>query len=90
VRRAPRHERAEVIALANRLRDALRLPRSLGAEHALAAALAEGSRSAGDESRWLRSALAIASDVTTRRQWSGTVPRVLALIVVGPTRREID
>jgi hypothetical protein len=90
VRRAPRHERADIIALASRLRDALRLPRSLGAERALAAVLADGARSTSDDRRCLRTALDIASNVRGRREWSGALPRVLALIVFGPISHEID
>jgi superfamily II DNA or RNA helicase len=80
VRNASRHERAEIIALAGHLRDALSLPRSLGAERELAALAAGAPRGGGV--RWLASAVDVAMRTAAR-----PVPatsRIVALIVFAP------
>lgn len=78
--RSPRHLRAETAHLAKRLRDALDLPRPLGAERALRTMLeAVESKS---RAPWLAAAveLACATAVRTRRS---TDPQVIAIIVLG-------
>jgi hypothetical protein len=81
VRCASRHERAEVIALATRLREALLLPRSLGAERELEALSAGSHRHNG--ARWL----ALAVDVATRTaaRPAPATSRVVGLVVFAPT-----
>jgi hypothetical protein len=85
VRGAPRHERAAILGLATRLRDALRMPRSLGAEReleALAAGLPRDDGSAG----WLALALHVAERSVGGPAQRGTA--IVALIVVGPGERD--
>lgn len=80
---AARHERAAVLTLAERLRDALRGPRSLGADRALLALLRAPSDRAGG-SEWLRRAIATATSSRTSRAAGGDSSRLVALIVFGP------
>jgi hypothetical protein len=78
---ASRHERAEVIALATRLREALLRPRSLGAERELEALSAGPHRHGG--ARWLVSAVHVATRTAAR-----PVPatsRIVGMIVFAPT-----
>jgi superfamily II DNA or RNA helicase len=76
-----RHERAEVVALATRLRDALRVPRSLGAERELEALVA-GPLGNGSSARWLASALDVAERSVARPMRGAAA--ISALIVFGP------
>ena len=82
VGRAPRHERSGTLALAARLRDALRGGRSLGAERELAALLEECPDLASADRRWLERTLSIAIQ-SPRHGAGGSVPRVVAMIVLG-------
>jgi superfamily II DNA or RNA helicase len=77
---ASRHERAEVIALATRLREALLLPRSLGAERELEALSAGPHRHGG--ARWLAAAVDVATRTTARP--APATSRVVAIIVFAP------
>ena len=81
VRAAPRHERAEIVALAARLRDALRLPRSLGAEHELAVLVVAPLSDCG-ATRWLAAALDVAERGAARPRSSGST--IVAVIILGP------
>ncbi len=85
IARAPRHTRAEVVALASRLRAALRIPRSLGAERALLAPLATADGSAAsayDDRDWLASAVEIATAGPARRGASSRPAGVVGLILL--------
>lgn len=79
IERSARHERAATALLAKRLRDALDLPRPLGAEQALRAML--GSADAAIGAKWLAAAveLACATPAHTR---SSDDPRIVAMIVL--------
>lgn len=87
VRRAPRHERAARARIAATLREALQATRSLGAEQELLDLLRELPLSSIGDWRWLDEALAIAIRSGSRHSDEG-LPRVAAVIVVGPARRE--
>ena len=78
---APRHERAEIVALTARLREALSLPRSLGAEQELAALVA-APLSHCSVAGWLASALHVAERCAARPP--ATRSTIVAVIVLGP------
>jgi superfamily II DNA or RNA helicase len=82
VRSVPRHERAAVTELAHRLRDALRIPASLGVERELSALLAGAAAESG--LGFLRDALAVVGGVhgstASREHWA----RMVALVLFGP------
>jgi superfamily II DNA or RNA helicase len=77
---ASRHVRAEVIALATRLREALLLPRALGAERELEA-LSGGPNHHGG-ARWLAAAVDVATRTAARP--AQATSRIVALIVFVP------
>lgn len=83
VRRAPRHERANVLTLAAQLRDLLGQPRSLGAERDLAQLMAAHAEDPCSDVAWLERSLAVATR-TTRRGGPSRAPCITALIVFGP------
>ncbi|MFL5608684.1 MAG: helicase-related protein [Gemmatimonadaceae bacterium] len=78
VRDASRHERAGLVALAARLRSALRQSRSLGAEHELDVLVAEPF-ARETSARWLASAIQVAE--RNARQAERRPTRLVALIV---------
>jgi hypothetical protein len=80
---APRHQRADVVSLARRLRNAMRLSRSLGAEHELASLLVEPFLSR-DSAAWLALALRIAERSAARPTHGGGA--LAALVIFGPCR----
>ena len=79
--RSPRHERAATAHLAKRLRDALDLPRPLGAEHALRAMLVSADRAIG--TGWLAAAVELAC-ATPARTRLDDASQVVAMVVLGP------
>jgi superfamily II DNA or RNA helicase len=82
VRAAARYERAEVIALATRLRDAVQLPRSLGAERELERLVAGALDDARGSATWLAAALEVAERSAARpRRGDGAL---VGLIVFAP------
>ena len=78
--RSPRHERAATAHLAKRLRDALDLPRPLGAEIALRAMLDSADSAIG--AGWLTAAVELACAIPCRPR-SSAEPQVVAMIVIG-------
>ena len=78
--RSPRHERAATAHLAKRLRDALDVPRPLGAERALRAMLESADRAIGAD--WLAAAVELAC-ATSSLVRSDDDPQVVAMIVLG-------
>ena len=84
VARAPRHTLAEVVALVSRLRAALGITRSLGAERALAAVIAladDCGIGAHDDRGWLAAAVEIAAGGPPRRGISSGHAGIAALVV---------
>ena len=80
IERAPRHERAATAYLAKRLRDALHLPRPLGAERAIRAMIERADVENGTE--WLAEAVELACATPPRGRASDD-PRVVAMLVFG-------
>ena len=80
IERSARHERAATAHLAKRLRDALDLPRPLGAEQALRAMLETADASISTE--WLAAAVELAC-ATPARARSSDDSQVVAMIVLG-------
>lgn len=83
VARAARHERASALTMAQRLRDLLRRPRSLGTDRALLALVRTPSEPAGALD-WLRRAIALAASPRTSHAADEDSSRLVALIVFGP------
>jgi superfamily II DNA or RNA helicase len=83
--RAPRHRRGALVPLVAQLRQALRRPPSLGAERALAGCMRLFPASTDDAERWLREALVLVARGTAYDDPSENAPRVVALLVFGPT-----
>jgi superfamily II DNA or RNA helicase len=80
LRRAPRHQRAEIAVLGQRLRSEMREPRSLGVERALQRIL--DRRGDSDHSGWLRAAHALIARDQPRTTRDAD-PAIVALIVLG-------
>jgi superfamily II DNA or RNA helicase len=86
--RAPRHERARVLARAARLRDGLGSPRSLGAERELEALLASRAEHALDDVEWLERSLSVVERAPARERTRSGSPRVVALVLLGPSQAD--
>jgi len=79
IERAPRHERSATAHLAKRLRDALDLPRPLGAEQALRTMIERAD--AADDEDWLVAAVELAG-ATRARSRTFDDPQVVAMLVI--------
>ena len=85
--RSARHARAATARLGKQLRDALDLPRPLGAEQALRAML--GSSDATVDAEWLIAAAELAC-ATPARVRSRDDSHIVAMLVLGPGPRMND
>jgi hypothetical protein len=83
LRRAPRHERAKLLALSTRLRQMLGWPRPLGAERELECLMATHAEGTDGDVAVIERSLAVALR-SVQRTKSAEMPRVVALIVFGP------
>ena len=81
-RRAPRHQRPLILALASRLRDGLRRPPSLGMERELERLLAMHARGTVTTMEWLEQSVDVATRRATLRP-RGEASHVVAAIVFG-------
>jgi hypothetical protein len=79
---AARHERSSMLATAQRLRDLLQRPRSLGTDRALLALLRASPR-AGGVSDWITSAVALLDPLRGARG-GGDDASLVALVILGP------
>lgn len=83
--RVPRHERAHLLGMAERLRAAFGPPRPLGAERELERLLAAHTRHDLTDAEWLERSFAVTASVAPRRRWEAS--HVVALILLGASSR---
>jgi superfamily II DNA or RNA helicase len=87
IRRTPRHAHARVLSVVSRLRHHLSLPMPLGAEQALLREVVSAVADIGAAPSLLATAargLEASASARTSRLGSGAMPRLVAMIVLGP------